>query len=136
MTATTAMPWYKTRLIGWREFGKLGSWKVGEFELPNSPTPHLALVEQPQRHHQAEICARFTPALRLQRRRSFRRAECELHLIGRDVAKNLEQVRRVESDVERIAVVANRHLVVRLAKVGRLHAETEQTRVERETNTM
>src|SRR5439155_26417792 len=83
-------------------------------------------VEQPQRHNQAQITARLIPALRLQRRSSLGSAERQLHFVGRDVAKDLEQVRCVEPDVEGIAIVANGHFVGRLPEIRRLNAEAKQ----------
>src|SRR3982751_3395883 len=61
------------------------------------------LVEQPERHNETEIDRGIRPSLRLERRGAFRGFERELHFLGRDVAQNLEEIIRVESDVEGIA---------------------------------
>src|SRR5688572_27390207 len=102
MTATAATP-YRTRLTGWCN-AKAPDASPGLLSLLRP------LVEKTQRHHQAQISARLTPSLRLERRGALRCAEGELHLFRRDIAKDLQQVRRVESDVEGIPVVTHRHL--------------------------
>src|SRR5688500_81800 len=80
-------------------------------------------VHQAQRHHQRQVRPWVVPPLRLQRGRALWGAERELYFVGRDVPKNLEQVIRVESDIERIAVVADGKLVGRFTEVRGLDAE-------------
>ena len=86
------------------------------------------LSRQAKRHHEAEIRAGSRPAFRLERRRALGGLERELHLVGRDVPQDLEQVGRVEADVERIAGVRTGDLVRGLAEVRRLDAEAQQCR--------
>src|SRR5689334_21907592 len=91
-------------------------------------------VQQPQWHYKTEIGGRVAPPFGLDGRRALRRLERELHLVRRNVSQDLEQVIGIEADVERIAIEAHRELVLRLAKIGRLHTESEQRGVEREPN--
>src|SRR3954463_4366860 len=102
---------------------------------PCSETPTRS-VQQPQRHYETEIARRVRPPLGLERRGALGRLEGELHFLGWDIAQNLEQIVRIESDVERVAVKAYRQLVSRLAEIGCLHAESHERRVERKSDAM
>src|SRR5918911_161352 len=82
-----------------------------------------ASIHEAERHHETQILGRVARTLRLQGRGALGRLEREADFVGRDVAEDLQQVARVEADVERVAGVANRELVLRLAEVRRLDVE-------------
>src|SRR6185312_8570937 len=64
-------------------------------------------VHQSERHDQREIAGRIVPAYRLAGGCPLGGLEGQPDLVGRDVLEDLEQVRRVEADLQRIALVAH-----------------------------
>src|SRR5687768_10089610 len=95
------------------------AWAVPEFS-----------IDEPERHHQAEVLSGFRPVFRLDCRRTLRRLERQADLIRRHVAQDLEQVGGVEADVERITREPDRKLVLGLTEVRRLHAELQHRCIE------
>src|ERR1051326_9634203 len=64
-------------------------------------------------HDEGHVRRRIVPADRLDRRSALGRLERESDLVGRHVLQDLEQVRRVEADLERLTLVGHRQLVLR-----------------------
>src|SRR5439155_22073535 len=71
-----------------------------------------ALIDQPQRHDQRHIARRIIPSHGLHGGRALGGLEGEPHLVGRHVLEDLEQVHRIEPDLERLAFVRDRELVL------------------------
>src|SRR6478672_11950889 len=84
---------------------------------------HRRLVDEAQWHHQRQIARRVVPPHRFACGGTLGRLEGHPDLVGRDVLQDLQQVRRVEADLERIAVVADGDLLLGLAEIGRLDGE-------------
>ena len=79
------------------------------------------LVEQSQRHDEGEVRGWVVPAHRLHGRGALRRLERHAHFVGRHVLQDLEQVIRVEADIQRFALVRDRDLLLGFAEVWRGH---------------
>src|SRR5690606_31006065 len=112
---------------------------AADTSCPRSGAPASAiLLEQAERHHEAEV-VRDLPTIprdRLDRRGTLRRLECELDVLARHVAQHLEEIARVETDVEGLAVVLDLQLFGRLSEIGCLDGEAERVRVEAEPHTV
>src|SRR5512132_2322291 len=91
-------------------------------------------IEQAQRHDETQIRRGISPPFRFERCRALRCLERQSYFIGWNVPQDLEQVVRVEADVERIAGVAHCQLVARLTQVWRLDAELEHAGIEGQPN--
>src|SRR5215470_1583013 len=92
------------------------------------------LVYQAQWHDERQVAGWIVPSYGLDRGRALGRLEGDPHLVGGHVLEDLEQIRRVEADFERLAFVGDRELVLRLAQVGGLHRELHRAPGEREAD--
>src|SRR5688572_22465943 len=129
MTATELRLRYRTRL------------QAAQARRPGSRDPGRCVfvavsVDEAERHHEANVFPGSGPILGKDGRGPFGGLEGEAHLVARHVAKDLEQVAAVETDVERIAGVLHRNLVLAFTDVRRLHGELEQRGVEGQLDAM
>src|SRR5881628_368087 len=74
----------------------------GRDHLQRQDSDRTSSVEQAQGHHETEIRRRIRPAFRFERRRALRSLEREPHFLGGDVLQDLQEIVRVETDVEGI----------------------------------
>src|SRR5205814_1641733 len=83
------------------------------------------------RYHGVDV---YIPPDRLHRGGALGSLEGESYLVGGHVFQDLEQVHRVEADLERLAFVGDRELVLRFAQVRCLDRELHGTAGEREAD--
>src|SRR5258706_16419384 len=81
--------------------------------LRASASTSPSLVYQPQRHDQRHIARRIIPPHGLHGGGALRGLEGQPHLVGGHVFEDFEQIHRVESDLERLALIGDRELVLR-----------------------
>src|SRR5512146_97675 len=74
-------------------------------------------VHQPERHDERQEARRIVPADGLTGRGALGSLERHLDLVGRHVLEDLEHVRRIEADLQGLAVVADGDFLLRLAQL-------------------
>src|SRR5262249_8362759 len=80
-------------------------------------------VDQPERHDEGEGARGVIPAPRFAGRSTFGGFERHANLVGRHEFEYFQQIRRVEADLQSIALVGDSQLFLRLAQVRRLDGE-------------
>src|SRR5690606_15223882 len=97
--------------------------------------PLVRLDVQPKRHHERDLACHLSAVLdRLDQRRALGRLHRDQHRLGRDHPQHLDQVVGIEPDLDRLTLVVDLDLVLRLTEVGRVHREAKRALVEREAH--
>src|ERR1051326_8376029 len=108
-------------------------WPPSRGEEPGdsaTPPQSTGSVYQSQGHDQAHVGRGVIPSCRLYRGRPLGRLEGESHFLGGHVLQDFEQVIGIEPHFQRVALVGDGDLVLRLAQVGGAHREAQHSRAE------